>query len=126
PHRGSPSGLSGRTLWHRTQPGQQEGEEDAMKAEAAIATGANAATVVETLVAQLPMLQDSPGIDLAFLFTSDAYAGDLPGLLPELKARLGARVIVGCSGQGLIGPGKEEEQLAAMSLQVLSLPGATL
>jgi small ligand-binding sensory domain FIST len=47
-------------------------------------------------------------------------------VLPALKARTGAKIMLGCSGQGLIGPGREEEQLPAMSLQVLSLPGATL
>jgi small ligand-binding sensory domain FIST len=97
-----------------------------MKAEAALATGANAAEVVEALFAQLPMLDGVTEVDLAFLFTSDAYAADLPAILPDLKARTGARVVVGCSGQGLIGPAKEEEQEPAMSLQVLSLPGATL
>ncbi len=97
-----------------------------MKAQAAIATGTNGAEVVDALMAQLPMLDGSSQVDLAFLFTSDAYAADLPTLLPDLKARTGARVILGCSGQGLIGPGKEEEREPAMSLQVLSLPGATL
>lgn len=97
-----------------------------MKAEAAIATGTNAAEVIEALMAQLPMLDGPSEVDLAFLFTSDAYAADLPGVLPALKARTGAKIMLGCSGQGLIGPGREEEQLPAMSLQVLSLPGATL
>ena len=97
-----------------------------MKAEAALATGANAAEVVEALLAQLPMLHGTAEADLAFLFTSDAYAADLPDVLPGLKARTGAKVLFGCSGQGLIGPAKEEEQQPAMSLQVLSLPGATL
>ena len=97
-----------------------------MKAEAAIATGTTASEVVDALIAQLPMLNGGPEVDLAFLFTSDAYASDLPAVMPALKQRTGAKVLLGCSGQGLIGPGKEEEQLPAMSLQVLSLPGAVL
>jgi small ligand-binding sensory domain FIST len=97
-----------------------------MKAEAALATGANAAEAVDSLLAQLPMLDGESDVDLAFLFTSDFYAAELPEVLPRLKARTGARVMLGCSGQGLIGPAKEEEQQPAMSLQVLSLPGATL
>ena len=97
-----------------------------MKAEAAIATGMNAAEVAEALYAKLPILGDGAEIDLAFLFTSDAYLEELPELLPAIKARVGAKVLLGCSGQGLIGPGREEERQPAMSLQVLSLPGATL
>lgn len=97
-----------------------------MKAQAAIATGTNADEVVEDLLNQLPMLAEGIEVDLAFLFTSDAYLQELPSLLPQIKARTGARVLLGCSGQGQIGPGKEEERLPAMSLQVLSLPGATL
>ena len=97
-----------------------------MKAEAAIATGNDAAEVIDLLIARLPVLQEGAEIDLAFLFTSDAYADDLPRLLPEVKERTGARVLLGCSGQGLIGPGQEEEQEPAMSLQVMPLPGADL
>lgn len=97
-----------------------------MKAEAAIATGTNAAEAVDALLAQLPMLGEGHEVDLAFFFASDAYTADLPSLLPVIKERTGARVLLGCSGQGLIGPGKEEEAEPAMSLQVLSLPGATL
>ena len=97
-----------------------------MKAEAAIATGHEAAAVVEALLAQLPMLESGTEVDLAFLFMSDAYAADLTALLPEIKRRTGAKVLLGCSGQGLIGPEKEEERQPAMSLQVLSLPGAKL
>ena len=60
------------------------------------------------------------------MFASDAYAAELPALMLDLKARTGASVLLGCSGQGMIGPGKEEEAEPAISLQVLSLPGATL
>ena len=95
-----------------------------MKAVAAIATGTNAAEVVDALLAQLPALDGEA--DLAFLFTSDAYIADLAEVLPRIKARTGAKMMLGCSGQGLIGPGKEEEQQPAMALQVLSLPGAEL
>lgn len=97
-----------------------------MKAEAAIATGTDAVEVIDLLIARLPILAGDDPIDLAFLFTSDAYVNDLPALLPEVKQRTGARVLIGCSGQGLIANDREEETEPAMSLQVLSLPGAEL
>jgi small ligand-binding sensory domain FIST len=101
-------------------------EEAAMNAEAAIAAGENAVEVLEALLAQLSLPPEPAAIDLVLLFASDAYLEDLPAVLAELKARTGAKLILGCSGQGLIGPAKEEEHQAAMALQVMSLPGATV
>ncbi len=44
-------------------------------------------------------------IDLALLFASHAYAPEFPELVARTCQATGARVLVGCSGQGVIGPG---------------------
>ena len=60
------------------------------------------------------------------LFASDWYEDEYAELMAGLKARLGDAIIVGCSGQGVIGPGEEVETYPAIALQVFSLPGAML
>lgn len=64
--------------------------------------------------------------DLVFLFASSAYAGDYPELLREARERTCARTVVGCSGVGVAGNGKELECRPAVSLLALWLPGATV
>ncbi len=64
--------------------------------------------------------------DLALLFASHAYAPEFPELVARTREATGARVLVGCSGQGVIGPGREIEGEAALTLLVLSLPAARL
>ena len=97
-----------------------------MKAEAAIAAAASWRDALDEVCRQLPLLASDTPIDLALLFVSDAYAPDFRDLVAEVKKRVDGGVLIGCSGQGIIGPGREIEGEAALSLQVFSLPGATL
>ncbi|MGH2523718.1 MAG: FIST signal transduction protein [Anaerolineales bacterium] len=83
-------------------------------------------------LAQMPDLRSAaaPGqdtaVDLCFLFASHAYAGDFGVLLADAADATGARCIVGCSGQGVIGVGREIEGEPALALMALRLPGAAL
>ena len=64
--------------------------------------------------------------DLAVLFVSAHYSPefeDLPGLLQE---RLGPKLLIGCSGGGVIGGGKEVEDRAGFALTAASLPEVEL
>jgi small ligand-binding sensory domain FIST len=64
--------------------------------------------------------------DLLFLFASAAYADGFDRLLAEAAAATRARVLIGCSGQGVIGLAQEIEDEPALSLLALRLPGAVL
>ena len=64
--------------------------------------------------------------DLLFLFASAAYADDFDELLAEAAAAIRTRVLIGCSGQGVIGLAREIEDEPALSLLALRLPGAVL
>jgi small ligand-binding sensory domain FIST len=97
-----------------------------MKAQAAIEIGTEALEVIDRLIDRLQMISQGETIELALLFASDAYRGDFPALMSRVKQGTGASVVLGCSGQGLIGPGREIEEQPAISLQVFSLPGARL
>ena len=64
--------------------------------------------------------------DLVVLFAHNAYAEHFPELVRRVRQETGAGVLIGCSGQGIIGTGQEIEDVPALSLLVLSLPGAVL
>ena len=52
--------------------------------------------------------------DLAILFASAAYAEHFPQLVRRAWSETGARALIGCSGQGIIGPGREVEDVPAV------------
>ena len=70
--------------------------------------------------------QRTSPVDLALLFASAAYGDDLAALVRRARAETGATVLIGCSGQGIIGPSREVEGPPSVSLLTLSLPGAGL
>ena len=63
-------------------------------------------------------------VDLLFLFASPAFAEDFPALAGGARRAVGARLLLGCSGQGVIGPAREVEGQPALALLAFSLPGA--
>ncbi|MGK2964721.1 MAG: FIST signal transduction protein [Tepidiformaceae bacterium] len=68
----------------------------------------------------------APAADLAFVFASYHYRNDYPSLLTAIREELSPRVLVGCSGQGVISTGREAEDTPALSIMTLNLPGAEL
>ena len=67
-----------------------------------------------------------PETDLAVLYASPAYERGFPELIERVRERLRPRVLIGCSGQGVIGPSREVEGEPALALLALSLPDAVL
>ena len=61
--------------------------------------------------------------DLVFLFASHAYASNFPAMVQRAQAATKARVLIGCSGQGIIGNAQEIEREPAVSVLTSSLPG---
>lgn len=66
-------------------------------------------------------LGDAP-VDLAVLFTTDAYADACHEISRLIRDRLSPRNLIGCTGGGIIGVDQEYEDQAAISLLVGSLP----
>lgn len=64
--------------------------------------------------------------DLAVLFASASYDHEFSELIEQAQQALRSRVLIGCSGQGVIGPSKEVEGEPALALLALSLPDALL
>ncbi len=63
-------------------------------------------------------------LDLGFLFISTAFASDYPRLLPLLADKLPIKKLIGCSGGGIVGNGREFEDKPAIALLVGHLPNA--
>src|SRR5439155_13520346 len=64
--------------------------------------------------------------DLALLFVSAHWYEQFGDIVPRARAMIGARCLIGCSGQGVIGPAVEVEDQPAIALMALRLPGAVL
>jgi small ligand-binding sensory domain FIST len=69
---------------------------------------------------------DGAEADVAFLFACSDYARDFPALLARARETVRAPLLVGCSGQAVIGGSSELEGEPAIALLALSLPGAFL
>lgn len=54
--------------------------------------------------------------DLLVVFVSPQHAGEFEALASRLGSMTGARVLIGCSGEGLVGRGSEVERMPAISL----------
>ena len=78
------------------------------------------------LIGQIPLLAGEDEVHLALLFASSEYREEFPDLVARARQLTGARLLVGCSGQGVIGASKEIEGEPALALLAFSLPGAEL
>jgi small ligand-binding sensory domain FIST len=54
--------------------------------------------------------------DLALVFFSPQHAANIESIASAVTERLGAKCVLGCVGEGIVGEGKEVEHRAAMSL----------
>jgi small ligand-binding sensory domain FIST len=97
-------------------------------AKGAIAVDENWEIALQEVLAQLE--QSAPagsmGVDLALLFISSEYVEHYTRIVRRVRAETGARILIGCSGQGIVGTGQEMEDVPSLSLLTLSLPGAQL
>lgn len=64
--------------------------------------------------------------DLCLVFISSRFLSGYETVIPFLQARLGPRVILGCSGGGVVGNGREVENQSALALTMAVLPDVAL
>lgn len=64
--------------------------------------------------------------DLGLLFVSPKFRQELVDLWPLLRRELPIRNLIGCTGGGVIGAGKEVEDRSALSLTCAQLPNVSL
>ena len=64
--------------------------------------------------------------DLALIFISSHHSSYYEKIIEKIKVNIDCEIILGCSGSGVIGEGKEFEYLPGVSLTVASLPNVEL
>ncbi len=64
--------------------------------------------------------------DVVFVFASGEYRGHFEEIVRRVRQEAGAPLVIGCSGQGIVGTDQELEDLPSLSLLALSLPETTL
>jgi small ligand-binding sensory domain FIST len=74
----------------------------------------------------MPVLARDEAVDLAFLFASAEYADEFADLVASAREATRARVLIGCSSEGVIGTAREAEGEPALALLAFSLPDAVL
>lgn len=95
-----------------------------MKWVTSLSTKISLEAAVQDLSQQVLAAFGERSLDLGFLFVSTAFASDYPRLLPLLADKLPIKKLVGCSGGGIVGQGREFEDKPAISLLVGHLPNA--
>ena len=92
----------------------------------ALSTEPNSPLAEEQVTARL--LEDLAGTqpDLLAIFVSHHHGGALEEMGPRLATATGARVVLGCTGESIIGGDREIEQEPALSVWAASLPGCEL
>jgi small ligand-binding sensory domain FIST len=69
---------------------------------------------------------DSQQADLACLFFSAHYNESVDELVQAVRRELQPRLLIGCSGEGVIGGGEEIENAPSVALWAAGLPGVSL
>jgi len=93
-----------------------------MKWITSLSTKISLEAAVQDLSQQVLATLGEQSLDLGFLFISTAFSSDYPRLLPLLAEKLPIKKLVGCSGSGIIGNGREFEDKPAIALLVGHLP----
>ncbi len=64
--------------------------------------------------------------DLLTVFVSHHHGAEIEGLGPDLAAATGAGVVIGCTGESIIGGSREVEREPALALWAARLPGTSV
>src|SRR5687767_3958254 len=84
---------------------------------------ANALEAAEAACQEAAAQLNGEPCDLACLFASTTYQAAWPELLARVHQRLKPGILIGCSGSGIIGGGRELEFVPAVSVTAARLPG---
>src|SRR5579871_2435849 len=82
------------------------------------------AAVADVSTRALATLGGAP--DLAVVFVSHHHGPDFAEVAADIRQQTGARVLVGCTGESIVGEDREVEGAPALSLWLASLPGVRL
>ena len=94
----------------------------AMRFASGISDAVNASAAADQVCQQVAIQLAGAPCHFACVFTSTIYRTSWPDLLTRIKGQLKPRVLIGCSGGGIIGGDRELESVPAISLVAAHLP----
>ena len=92
---------------------------------AALSTDADTARAIDE-VCERAGHQLGGGADLAMVFVSHHHGPEFAPVAAGICDRTGAKHLIGCTGEAIVGGGREVEHGPALSLWLAHLPGATV
>ncbi len=97
-----------------------------MKITAASASGLEIDPLLSQLIPTLEEGLDNHSPNIGFFFASNHFDEELPEAVQRIQERFQISHLVGCTGDGIIGPNREYEQEPCFSLWVGQLPAVDL
>ena len=97
-----------------------------MRFTSGISDAVNASAAADAACQQVLQQLQGASCDLACVFVSTIYRADWPTLLERIHEQLAPRVLIGCSGSGIIGGEQELEWVPALSIVGAHLPDVRL
>lgn len=92
----------------------------------ALSTAGETRQAVEQVSERIRADLEEAAPDLLAVFVSHHHGAELETLGPRLARSTGARVLIGCTGESIIGAGREVEQGPALSAWAACLPGTSV
>src|SRR5689334_13075484 len=93
-----------------------------MKWMSAFSDAATLAQALEEVIAAVQHSLNGQSPDLCLVFVSRDFLAGYDTVTPRLQASLAPRMILGCSGGGVVGNGREVEHRPAVALTAAVLP----
>jgi small ligand-binding sensory domain FIST len=103
-----------------------DGRKSLMKWVSALSTKVSLEAAIDEVTQQVLAGLDGCSADFGLLFISNTFTSDSPRLLPLLAENIQIKSLIGCSGGGIVGGGRELEDKPALTLMVGHLPGAVI
>jgi len=97
-----------------------------MRFTSGVSAAASAAEAIDAVCAQVVQQLAGASCELACVFASPIYKASWPELLAKIQDQVHPKVLIGCSGSGIIGGNQELEWVPAVSLTAAHLPGVRL
>lgn len=116
--------MQGRPAWFTLFPGAIRMEAPLFAS--ALSTESDSDAAIGEVVGALRSGLGGRTPDLALVFVSHHHGTAIEHVGPRIKSATGARVVIGCTGEGIVGPTREIERGAAISLLGGAMPGTEL
>ncbi len=97
-----------------------------MKCISALSTARNTNAAFHQILEQLDERQAGETADLTLVFSSMHHADELGRIAAAFQEQQRTRHVLGCTGESIVGEGRELERTPALSVWTISMPGVSI